>query len=107
MAPDTLWGHTYLHVTLAKRDLETLAAGLCWAQRWGQLLEAGLLPTSWAAPELDPGRGALLHPGHCCPGVAPLLFTTFQTCWHPWLSVGRERSGTSHGASFGAPLCCL
>lgn len=82
MAPDTLCGHTHPHVTLAKKDLETLAAG-CWARRWGQPLEAGLLPTSREAPELDLGRGALLHPGHCCPGAAPLLLATFQTHWHP------------------------
>lgn len=104
MAPDTLWSHTHLHVTLAKRDLRTLAAGR-WALSWGQLLEDGLLLTSCAALELDPGCGALLHPGHCCPRAAPLLLATFQTRWLSisWLSIGRKRSGTSHGATFGVP----
>lgn len=107
MAPDTVWSHTHPHMTLAKRDLKTLAAG-CWALRWGQLLEDGLLLTSCTALELDPGCGALLHPGHCYPRAAPLLLATFQTCWLsiPWLSIGRERSGTSPGATFRVPLCC-
>lgn len=105
MAPDTPWSHTHPHVTLAKRDLKTLAAGH-WALSWGQLLDDGLLLSSCAALELGPGCGALSHPGRCCPRAAPLLLATFQTCWlsTPWLSTGRERRGTSHGATFRAPL---